>query len=179
ASASNVFDTAIRVTELRSRRASSQARAISCSTDASPLGKGGVVGEDCSGAIWSSGGEFTESFEFYAVRERLLEPFPLSCARGRGTDVALHFQSQASQTQEASWDSRPTRFAGVDPGGAADAGTRALARGCPRLADRASLPGFFQPRSAQRRYTARSDFIGRDHAEISRLYPRFGGRHGP
>src|SRR6185312_9234595 len=103
----------------------------------------------------------------------------LPCARGRDTDVALHFQSQASQTQEASWDTRPTRFAGADPGGAADAGTRALARGCPRLADRASLPGFFQPRSAQRRYPARSDFIGRDHAEISRLYPRFGGRHGP
>src|SRR5579864_5942134 len=94
ASASNVFDTAIRVTELRSRRASLQARAMPRSTEASPLGKDGVIGEDCSGAILSATGEFTESFEFYPVRERLLEPSVLPCTRGRDTDVALHFQSQ-------------------------------------------------------------------------------------
>src|ERR1700686_5536670 len=39
ASAANVFDTAISVTDARSRRASAQARAISCSTLASPFGE--------------------------------------------------------------------------------------------------------------------------------------------
>ena len=39
ADASNVFDTAINITDARSRRASLQARAISCSTVARPFGK--------------------------------------------------------------------------------------------------------------------------------------------
>jgi hypothetical protein len=51
ASASKVFETAIRVTELRPRRASLQARAMWCSTEASPVGKGEVIGEDRSGAM--------------------------------------------------------------------------------------------------------------------------------
>ena len=51
ASASKVFDTATSVTQDRSRRASRQARTISASTKASPLGEGAVSG---AGFQWSS-----------------------------------------------------------------------------------------------------------------------------
>jgi hypothetical protein len=51
ASAAKVFDTAINVTEERSRRASLQALAISFSTTASALGKGGVICDDISGTL--------------------------------------------------------------------------------------------------------------------------------
>jgi hypothetical protein len=59
ASAAKVFDTAISVTAARSRRASLQARAISCSTAASPFGKCAVIGEGSCGVMSSMGRKFT------------------------------------------------------------------------------------------------------------------------
>jgi hypothetical protein len=55
AAASNVFDTAISVTDARSRRASLQARAMSCSTVERPLGKGWVSVLVVSGVMSSIG----------------------------------------------------------------------------------------------------------------------------
>src|SRR3954469_13102904 len=55
ASASNVFDTAISVTEARSRRASLQARAISASTAASAFGEWPVIGAVFSSVMMSIG----------------------------------------------------------------------------------------------------------------------------
>src|SRR5258708_39376137 len=81
-SASNVLETAISVTEERSRRACSQARAMSCSTVGSPLGKCGVIDTGISGVMLSMGGKFTGSFEFYQILERLLEPLSLACEAG-------------------------------------------------------------------------------------------------
>src|SRR6266480_4196314 len=51
--ASNVLDTAISVTDARSRRASRQACAISCSTTESPFGERGVIDNVLSGAMSS------------------------------------------------------------------------------------------------------------------------------
>src|SRR3979411_2275252 len=88
ATASKVLDTAISVTDARSRRASLQARAISCSAVASPFGKCGVISESFSGAMSSVGHRFTGSFEFYQVQERLLEPYPLACMWGWGPKMS-------------------------------------------------------------------------------------------
>jgi hypothetical protein len=58
--ASNVFDTAISVTDARSRRASLHARAMSCSTWARPFGKDLVSGVVISVASCPDfGGKFT------------------------------------------------------------------------------------------------------------------------
>jgi hypothetical protein len=54
------LDTATSVTDARSRRALSQARKISASTDASALGKGRVTGEAFSGVMTVSDRRFTE-----------------------------------------------------------------------------------------------------------------------
>ena len=49
----------------------------------------------------------------------------------------------------------------------------------PRQADRAGLQGILQSRAAQRRCPARGHLLGRDDAEIGRLYPRIGRRRRP
>src|SRR5471030_2688331 len=67
ACASNVLDTAISVTDARSRRASLQARKTSYSTDASAFGKGEVIAEGFSGAMSSNDQKLTGSIEFYRV----------------------------------------------------------------------------------------------------------------
>src|SRR5258705_273932 len=149
AAASNVLETAISVTEERSRRACSQARAMSCSTVDSPFGKCGVIDTGISGVMSSMCGKFTGSFEFYQILERLLEPLPLACEPG-DEDVTRYFQPQKSETQEASWNPRAAGVAGADPGGALDAGTRPLARGQPRQTGRARLPGILETRAAYR-----------------------------
>ncbi|WGR96322.1 hypothetical protein MTX20_11030 [Bradyrhizobium sp. ISRA435] len=85
ASAAKVFDTAISVTEARSRRASLQARAISCSTVARPFGEcadNGVVGL-CGMFVSFSDGRWCW-VEFYQIRERLLKPFILPWRTGKG-----------------------------------------------------------------------------------------------
>src|SRR5664279_3881053 len=154
-SASKVLDTAISVTEARSRRASLQARAMSCSTVTSPFGKGGVIGEGSCGAMSSLDRIFTGWVQFYRIRERLLEPFPLPFDVGSGNkDVTRQFQPQKSQTQAASRNPRAAGVAGADSGGALDAGTRPFARGRPQQADRAGLRGICQSRPAQRRRPA-------------------------
>ena len=86
--ASKVLDTAISVTDARSRRASLQARKMSYSTEASAFGKGGVSGSGFSCAMSSDGRKFTGSFEFYQIQERLLEPFALPCVWGRGKKMS-------------------------------------------------------------------------------------------
>src|SRR5665213_371815 len=88
APASKVLDTAISVTDARSRRASLQARKMSYSTEASAFGKDGVSGGGFSCAMSSDGRGFTGSFEFYQIPERLLEPFSLRCVWGRGTKMS-------------------------------------------------------------------------------------------
>src|SRR3954467_12734804 len=55
ASAAKVFDTAISVTEARSRRASLQARAISASTAASAFGEWPVTGAALASVMTSTG----------------------------------------------------------------------------------------------------------------------------
>src|ERR1700736_5443324 len=92
APASNVFDTAISVTDARSRRACLQARAISCSTAARPLGECGVSGVVVWCAMSSAGRKFTGWFEFYQIPERLFEPFPLPWHMGWDKDVGRYFQ---------------------------------------------------------------------------------------
>src|ERR1700752_1442964 len=78
ASAPNVLDTAISVTEARSRPKSLQARAISCSTAVRPFGKGAVSGADDSIAMGLlAGSRKRDLLEFYQVREELFEPLPL------------------------------------------------------------------------------------------------------
>src|ERR1700692_927794 len=180
APASNVLDTAISVTDARSRRASLQARAISCSTVESAFGKDGVITRGFSGAMSAIGGKFTGSFEFYQIRERLLEPFSLASRVGPGgKDVTRYFQPQKSETQEASRNPRAACIAGADPGDALDAGTRPFARGGPRQAARADLPRIRPPRPAQRRGPARSRLLGRSHPEIGGLYSRLLRRRRP
>src|SRR5215217_7852395 len=106
AAASNVFDTAISVTDARSRRASLHARAMSCSTWARPFGKDLVSGVVISLASYRSHSKILRHFlEFYQVRERLFETFALPCGVG-GRDVWRHTQPQSGQTQEASGDPR-------------------------------------------------------------------------
>src|SRR5260370_31307937 len=147
ASASNVWEPAISVTEERSRRACSQARAMSCSTVDSPFGKCGVIDTGISGVMSSISGKFTGSFEFYQILERLLEPLSLACEPG-DEDVTRYFQPQKGETQEASWNPRAAGVAGADPGGALDAGMQPLARGQPCQTGRASLPGILEARAA-------------------------------
>jgi hypothetical protein len=53
------LDTAISVTDDRSRRASLQARKMSYSTEASALGKDEVIGVEFSGAMSSTKRKFT------------------------------------------------------------------------------------------------------------------------
>ena len=70
-----------------------------------------------------------------------LNPSLYAARWGRGTKMSgFTFQPQKSQTQEATWNPRAAGVAGADPGGAADAGTRPLARRHPHQADRARLP---------------------------------------
>src|SRR5215210_4499059 len=57
ASAVNVLDTATSVTDARSRRACSQARAMSCSTFSSPPATGGVDGDDSRGVMCTCNGQ--------------------------------------------------------------------------------------------------------------------------
>src|SRR5258708_7767102 len=164
APASKVLDTAISVTDPGSRRAPLHARAISCSTAASPVGKCAVIGKEFSDAISSAGHEVTGSSNFTEFGKAFLNPAPyLACGVG-GKDVTHQFQPQKSQTQAASRNPRAARIAGADPGGSADAGPGPFARGCPRQADRACLSGVCRSRPAQRRYPAPIHLLGRDDA---------------
>src|SRR5271165_9646 len=80
--------------------------------------------------------DLRDLFEFYRVRERLLEPFALSCVAGLGDkDVARQFQPQKGKTQEAYRSPREAGVVGVDSGGALDARARPFARGHPQQAD--------------------------------------------
>src|SRR5258707_1843737 len=176
APASKVLDTAISVTDAGSRRACLQARAISCSTAASPFGKCEVIGKKCSGAMSSVGHEFTGSSNFIEFGKGFLNPSTyLACGVG-GKDVTRQFQPQKSETQAASRNPCAVRIAGGDPGGSSDAGPGPLARGYPQPADRACLSGICRFGAAQRRYPARSHLLGRDDVEIGGLYPRLGRR---
>jgi hypothetical protein len=82
ADASNVFDTAINFTVSVSRRASLQARAISCFTVARPFGEGLVVEGVISGVMSARLADLRDFVEFYQVRERLFETFALPCLAG-------------------------------------------------------------------------------------------------
>src|SRR5215217_1593391 len=171
--ASNVFDTAISVTDARSRPASLHARAMSCSTWARPFGKDLVRDVVISLASYRVHSKILRHFlEFYEVRERLFEPFTLPCGVG-GRDVWRHIQPQSGQTQEASGNPRAACHAGRDAGGALDAGARPFARRHPRQADRAGGGGIQQHHAAHGGDPARGHLLGRNHAEIGRLYPRF------
>ena len=83
-------------------------------------------------------------------------------------DVTRHIQPQKSQTQETSWDPRAAGSVGDDPGGAFDAGTRAL--GSRTLALSRSPPasdsGIRQTSpSTASRHPAPGDLVGRSPAE--------------
>src|SRR5258707_5524162 len=93
ATASKVLETAISVTDAGSRRASLQARAISCSTLESPFGRCGVIGEEFSGAMSSVGCKFTGVVPILPGRERPLEPFPWRACGVGGKDVTHQFQT--------------------------------------------------------------------------------------
>src|SRR5579871_5163621 len=85
ASVAKVFETAISVTDERSRPASRQARAISCSTATSAFGECDVTSDKFSGVMTANTDVVLRgSLEFYGVRERLLEPFRLASPRGVG-----------------------------------------------------------------------------------------------
>src|SRR5437899_6078719 len=172
AAASNVFDTAISVTDARSRCASLHARAMSCSTWARPFGKDLVSGVAISLASCPDfRPEILRHFlEFYQVRERLFETFALPSDVG-GQDVWRYFQPQSGQTQEASGNPGAACDAGRDAGGALDAGARPLARRHPRQADRDGVRRIRQYHPPQCRDPARGDLLSRDDAEIGRLYP--------
>src|SRR5882757_6962772 len=89
ASAAKVFDTAISVTEARSRRASLQARAISRSTAARPCGEAAdncVVGLCVMFVSFSDG--WWRWVEFYQIRERLFEALHSTLAHGQGTRMS-------------------------------------------------------------------------------------------
>src|SRR5712672_93311 len=94
ADASNVFDTAINFTVAGSRRASLQARAISCFTAARPFGEGFVSEGVVSGVMLARMVDLLDFLEFYQVRERLFEPFALPCRAGQGSDVWRYIQPQ-------------------------------------------------------------------------------------
>jgi hypothetical protein len=73
-SASKVLDTAINVTDARSRRASLQALTIPCSTAASPVGEGEVSGDGFCGLISSFVVNLRGISNFIEFRKGFLNP---------------------------------------------------------------------------------------------------------
>src|SRR4051794_1126600 len=71
ASAVNVLETATSVTDARSRRACSQARAISCSTFSSPLATGGLDGDDSRGVMCTCNGQVPADVSNFNEFEKL------------------------------------------------------------------------------------------------------------
>ena len=128
----------------------------------------------------SIGRKFTGSFEFYRIRERLLEPFPLSCLRGRGTKMSrITFNRKRVKLK---------KLLGIR----ARLALLALILVAPLMLERArsledtrakqiaqATQEFSEHRPAQRRSPARSDLLGRDDVEIGGLYPRLGRRRRP
>src|SRR6185503_5692379 len=105
AAASNVFDTAISVTDARARPASLHARTMSCSTWARPFGKDLVSGVVISLASCRLRLEILRHFlEFYQVRERLFEPFTLPCGVGGYGCLASHSTAIGSNSRSF-WES--------------------------------------------------------------------------
>src|SRR5215207_3381724 len=100
--ASNVFDTAISVTDARSRPASLHARAMSCSTWARPFGKDLVRDVVISLASCRIHPKFYGiSSNFTKFGKGFLNP-SLYLAVWGAEDVWRHIQPQSGQTQEAS-----------------------------------------------------------------------------
>ncbi len=87
------------------------------------------------------------------------------------------FNRKRAETQAGFGDSRATCAIGGGPGRALDAGADPLAGRRPRQGDRARDRRVLQPRPAQRGRTARGHLIGRDGAEVGRLYPRLSRRY--
>src|SRR5580704_9293465 len=103
ASAPKVLETAISVTSLRSRRASTQARAISCSTATNAFGKCKLSGAVVSGVMSSAGLVDLRSRSIFTEFGKgfLNHCFYPACRVG-GQDVQRQFQPQESETQAAS-----------------------------------------------------------------------------
>jgi hypothetical protein len=59
-----------------------QARAISCTTVARPIGEGFVSEGGISGVMLAQLADLPDFLEFYQVRERLFETFALPCPAG-------------------------------------------------------------------------------------------------
>src|SRR3954453_13491735 len=171
ASAENVLDTAIKVTDARSRRACLQARAISSSTLASPSEGCVLVCEGSWGDMFKCERQLRRSIQLYRVRVRLFEPFPLPLPFGVGDqNVTRQIQSQQTKAEEACRNSRQACVAGADSRRAIDARTRPFTRGCARQADSPGGRRTFQPRPAQCSRPAGSRFFSRDGVEIGGVY---------
>src|SRR3954451_23633187 len=155
ASAAKVFDTAISVTEARSRRASLQARPISASTAASPFGEWSVSGAALASVMMSIGaGCCGASSNFTEFKKEFLNPL-LYLSRGVGSeDGKRQFQPQTSETQAGSRNPGAACVARGDSGDAFDVRAHPLARRHAHAADRAGHHRIHHRCKAQRRCAA-------------------------